>query len=376
MMKTSLFQIMPIVVTTLGMTLLTQSSLAVTQYKPDRSEFVFDTLKLKPSVSLPVIDIIEDVTADISTLKSRIIKAPKDERVEYLHLNIPAHPKDIAELARRIGRSKNTSELNKYLTEKFKTSKEKARGDGSKRVPIDMAGYKLMDPRKLQKVYARPHHNVHIDASNLRDNPNLLRQTLDQMDGFISYKQRREVFDKIMAGQNVSLEKELLPSFARKMVRKFLAYRGPNCFHASLAFHGQELTESAFINVKREDGYHRAMINYDELWRTINSHFYEVDVTRSPLKYGDMLVFFEVPDSGSKDITYFRWIRHAATYLFGPYTFSKGSKSPDTPYTVKTMEEELRTWRTYTKNLGVKVFRRSQKHVRKTPPLDLTDWIY
>ena len=72
----------------------------------------------------------------------------------------------------------------------------------------------------------------------------------------------------------------------------------------------------------------------------------------------------------------FKWIRHASTYLFNSYTFSKGSKSPNSPYIVGTLSDEWQTWKKFTKNLGIKVFRRNQNHVKKRPPKDLVDWIY
>ena len=178
---------------------------------------------------------------------------------------------------------------------------------------------------------------------------------------------------------SIDVDTLLLPEFARKMVKKFTIYRGPNCFHAALAFQSPQLTSSSLINVKKESGYHRAMINYDELWRVLSENFYEVNPDKLPLKYGDMLVFFDVPEEQADDLDKpvdFRWIRHTATYLFGGYTFSKGSKSPNTPYTVRTIGEEWKTWKRYTENLGVKVFRRSQKTVKLAPPMDLTDWIY
>ena len=171
------------------------------------------------------------------------------------------------------------------------------------------------------------------------------------------------------------LDRDLLTPFARKMVGKFLVFRGPNCFHAALAFHSQKITSSPLVNVKEEQGYHRAMINYDELWRAINRHFYRVDPKTSQLKYGDMVVFFDVPENPGPEVN-FRWIRHTATYLFGPYTFSKGSKSPDTPYTVKTLADEWDTWRGFSKNLGVQIYRRNSAKVRGMPPGDVTDWIY
>ena len=173
----------------------------------------------------------------------------------------------------------------------------------------------------------------------------------------------------------MSVDKDLLPSFPRKVVRRFVIYRGPNCFHASLAFHDRTLTRSNFFNVTREKGYHRAMINYDELWRILSSNFYQADHRASKIQYGDILVFFDIPEEPRKVIN-FRWIRHTATYLFNGYTFSKGSKSADTPYTVKTLKEEWKTWSKISKNLAVKIFRRSTKRVKKRPPKDLTDWIY
>lgn len=119
------------------------------------------------------------------------------------------------------------------------------------------------------------------------------------------------------------------------------------------------------------------MINYDELWRVLNRNFYEINPDKTPLKYGDMVVFMDVPPEFEETgVVSFRWIRHTATYLFNHYTFSKGSKSPNSPYTVRTLSEEWKTWKKFTSNLGVKVFRRSIKRVKNQPPKDLVDWIY
>jgi hypothetical protein len=200
-----------------------------------------------------------------------------------------------------------------------------------------------------------------------------------QLSLYLGRAEREELVAKLKRGEAVSVDKLLLPEFARKMVRQYIVYRGPNCFHAALAFHSPSLTSSSLINVKKEAGYHRAMINYDELWRALKSDFYEVNPDKIPLKYGDVLVLFDVPEDVENDLDTpvdFRWIRHAATYLFGGYTFSKGSKSPNTPYTVRTVAEEWKTWKKYTSNLGIKVFRRSAKKVKRAPPMDLNDWMY
>jgi len=200
---------------------------------------------------------------------------------------------------------------------------------------------------------------------------------MKQIRPFFGKSHRNKLMKKIRRGKPIKVSKHLLPNFAKKMIKKYIVYRGPNCFHAALAFHSPKLTSSSLINVKKEKGYHRAMINYDELWRAINHNFYEVKPDEQPLKYGDMLVFFDVPEDGEDTHPInFKWIRHTATYLFGGYTFSKGSKSPNTPYTVRTLSEEWSTWKKFTKNLGIKVFRRAKHKVTRKPPKELVDWIY
>jgi hypothetical protein len=196
-----------------------------------------------------------------------------------------------------------------------------------------------------------------------------------QLNYILPKEQISKINKKVKEGLDLNLSEDLLPPFAKKMVGKFIVYRGPNCFHAALAFFDQKMTRLPTINVKEEEGYHKSMINYDELWRVISTQFYEIDPKTSPLKYGDMLVFFAAPEE-STDVINFKWIRHTAVYLFGPYTFSKGSKSPNTPYTVKTLEEEWTTWRELTPNLGLKVYRRQLMNSEIATPTTRTDWIY
>ena len=160
------------------------------------------------------------------------------------------------------------------------------------------------------------------------------------------------------------------------MVKKFPIFRGPNCFHASVAFQEATFPNEPYINLKRESRHHSTMINHDELWRVLNTYFYEISPKNAELKYGDIIAFFEIPFNSRKNIVNYRWLKHASTYLFGGYVFSKGSKSPNTPYSVKTLDEEWETWEKHTKNLGVKVFRRSFKNVKRNPPLNRTDWLY
>ena len=117
------------------------------------------------------------------------------------------------------------------------------------------------------------------------------------------------------------------------------------------------------------------MINYDELWRALQSNFYEINPKETKLKYGDIIVFFDIPSSSKYEV-YFRWIKHASTYLFNHYVFSKGSKSADSIYAIKTLEEEWSSWSRRTEKLAIKVFRRGLRHVKTAPPRKLEDWIF
>jgi len=345
---------------------------AVTQYKDGPNRFILDPAKLKPSLTLPVTDTIEQVKVPAKVVKTRIIKSDADKRIEDVQIRLPKDPKKIGELAGQLAKAKKSSALFDYFMEQ--AEKVQAQSDGSKRVKINKDAYQWIKSAELAKMYTRPHHNVEILTRELGNNKEVKRELFAQVQNFLDPADKRRVVGKFKNGEPVSLENDLLPEFAKKTVKKFLVFRGPNCFHAALAFHGQTVTRSKFFNVKEEEGYHRSMINYDELWRAINAAFYEVNPERSDLQYGDMLVFFDLPKD--HEVTNFRWIRHAATYLVGPYTFSKGSKSPDTPYTIKTLDEEWTTWRKFSKNLGAKVFRRNNPTVTKIPPLDLTDWLY
>ena len=244
---------------------------------------------------------------------------------------------------------------------------------------IDGKGFGMVDRDAFADMFSRTHHKLTVATNELKKDRRLRQEFLRQITPFFPKAERTKLQAKINKGESIEVDMELLPDFARKMVKKYIIYRGPNCFHAALAFQSPTLTSSSLINVKKETGYHRAMINYDELWRVLNSNFYEVNPDSQPLKYGDVLVFFDVPQSAEENPekpVEFKWIRHTATYLFGGYTYSKGSKSPNTPYTVRTLAEEWKTWKRYTENLGVKVFRRSQKNVKNAPPRDLTDWVY
>ena len=44
------------------------------------------------------------------------------------------------------------------------------------------------------------------------------------------------------------------------------------------------------------------MINYDELHRTLTHEFYEIDPQKEKIKYGDLIIFLQVPKNDEKNM--------------------------------------------------------------------------
>jgi len=357
----------------IGLLLWSASGLAVTQFKPNTTGFTQDISQLKSSLNLPVISEIEQLKLPIRNLRIRASRSEKDERIDPVQVYIPRDQEAFRQLTGKLAKPGRQSQVEQMLLDKIKqlgpTNRPRVRVD------LTQNDLKELNLTAIGNEMAHQHHSVVVLTEKLAQQPKERAEFLDQIKPYLTQDQRRQVATKLRQNVNLSLQEDLLPQFARRMARRYIVFRGPNCFHAALAFHDQDLAKSPKLNIKEEPGYHRAMINYDELWRIINKHFYEVDPSKSALKYGDMIVFFAAPQNPNESVN-FRWIRHTATYLFGSYTFSKGSKSPNTPYSIKTIQEEWATWQGYTSNLGVKIFRRNGPSLSKDPPTDLIDWIY
>ena len=355
------------------------SAKAVTQYRANRLPFLFDLNGFMTTLALPVTDLVEMVRMPDEIVRDRLEKAKDLESIEPLDVLIGDDEAQIIALAERISLPGRLDDVAGYLRSELKKASEHGHPGALKTIEIRGDIFNAIDKAQFVELFAKPHHNLTLSTIEMRDDGKLRRDFMEQLTPYFDKGQRQQILAKIGRGEPIRVDTELLPEFARKMVRHFVPYRGPNCFHAALAFQSPQLTASSLVNVKEEKGYHRAMINYDELWRVLNRSFYEINPDRQPLKYGDILVLFDVPkslsQSGGRNID-FRWIRHTATYLFGGYTFSKGSKSANTPYLVRTLGEEWKTWKRFTNNLGVKIFRRSTKEIQVDPPRDLADWIY
>jgi hypothetical protein len=354
--------------------LYSRKSLAVSTAIPVKEAWFFDFSQLRPSIEIPLQDKPATITLPLKKMQLRASRSQSDVRVEPFAFLLRKDESQVNSIAKKFAKRGRASMLSDYLWSNIDTSELLRPGSDSRSVYLSKQAFQFIDKEKFGTRFENLHHNLAIKTPELRRDKNLLEELMNQISPYLSESQLAVIGRKLEHANNINVDRDFLPEFAKKMVKRFTIYRGPNCFHAALAFQDSRYTDSFSYNVKEEKGYHRAMINYDELWRTLKSEFYEVDASKATLKYGDIITFFEVPDRLPGAVDY-RWIRHTATYLFNGYTFSKGSKSPNTPYTVKTMKEEWDTWKAYVSIMAVKVFRKSGKNVNSAPANDLNDWL-
>ena len=328
--------------------------------------------ELNLGIELPVSDMIQEISPSLSQIKKRVYRNGNEVSIEPMSIPIPKSLAKQQRLIEKISRPGESEQIFEWFAD---PSKQILTKYGKKKLRLDSSMLPLFDLQALQDIYTKRHHRLILDGAILRSDPVARDQLLQQVGPFIGKDKSKKLTSQIAHRREIIVSNALLPEFPSESVGKYSIHRGPNCFHAALAFHGEQITNSPFFNVREESGYHRKMINYDELWRAIQLNFYEIDPQKTDLKYGDMIVFFDVPTSSEYEV-YFRWIKHASTYLFNHYVFSKGSKSADSIYAIRTIEEEWSAWKRRTENLAIKVFRRSLRHVKTTPPRNLQDWIF
>lgn len=352
--------------------LLSLPALAVTDYQPVDIPFTKELADLKASLTPAVRDEVEKIYIPLKKLKTRITNPKNDPTIEPVTLTVPRSESGLNQLAQKLAAPGKAKVLAENLLAKIK--KNGPSNKESIRVELKAEDLNLLNLKVLSRVLQKENHVVILNTRELTTNSQQWDELKNQLSYLLSKEQLSKINKKVRNGSDLSLEEDMLPPFPKRMAGKFIVYRGPNCFHASLSFYDQQMPKSPDINIKEEEGYHRSMINYDELWRVISNQFYEIDPRHNPLKYGDLMVFFQVPEHASKTIN-FKWIRHTSVYLFGPYTYSKGSKSPSTPYSVKTVTEEWNQWQTMVPTLGMRVYRR-QANGEARLPMGRDDWIY
>jgi hypothetical protein len=246
------------------------------------------------------------------------------------------------------------------------------------RVVLDSHLLDLIDVDHLiQNYFTFFHYKITIKADSLRKDEELMKSLITQVTPFMDTSSLKKLTEKIKSSPTLDFDRYLLPTFSRKALNTFSSDKGLNCFHSALAFQDPMIPSNPYLHPLRHKGHNWQMINNDELWRVLKHGFYEVDAEKTPLKYGDILVFFDKPQN-VKDSSFvdYRWLKHATVYLFGNFTFSKGSKSANSTYTVNTLSEEFSKWRSLLKNPAIKIFRKSLFRVKRLPYADQHEWLH
>lgn len=385
---------------------------------------------LKPELELPVKVVSKDIAPTKRQILKRVRGAEKDPRVEPLFIQVPVdddaraafvmsigRPKKyralmarldrlVAEFSARGERDKNRSgssgnavnagdqsdEARRSVHQQSVNQNESVNPLAAEELPATIKVkvrpelFNLISFQAIRDILKRSHLQVTVDGATLQRDPDLGKQLLFGLSPFFTADGMKRVQDKVRTGVPIVLDRDLLPGAASRKITAFEIFRGPNCFMTALAFQYPQMIRSELVNVRLENNHHEVMINNDELWRVLQSSFYEVDPARTKLKYGDMLVFFSTPVTPKKgqstavrEISY-RWIKHATTFLFNDFVYSKGSKSPNSPYLVGTLRGEWQAWEKHIEKnggqLGVKVFRKPLKSATNRPPKSLEDWMY
>ena len=330
-----------------------------------KNSFVKDISRLSTGLQLPLRDSVEKVKISFSKIKSRVMRYRSDPRVEPVRLKVK--DKSLMLFSEQLSRRGHTVYLYHGIKKNMPTSKT------AREVVITPEILRHVDKKKLTGIFSSYHHRLLTFPQKMSKRKRY--KLLNQMKYFFSSSELKRLRKKLLTASHLTVDKDLLPSFASRMVKRYTIFRGPNCFHAVLAFQDPAFPKSTFLNVKEEIGYHRAMINHDELWRVLDENFYEINPRTTRLNYGDIIVFFKLPENSS-ELPSYKWLKHTSVYLFNNYTFSKGSKSSNSPYTIKTMQEEWTAWKRILKNPAIKVFRRASHRLNKKFTAKLEDWLH
>ena len=335
-------------------------------------DWLEDIGEIKRGLSLPVQDHLEYVHPSSQMLLERLHNVYGRIDNEEPSFYIGTAKANLEQFVKEVAIRGKRRDLYRLLLQKKKASEKRMR------VSLTDEMLKLVDLQALlEKAFVHSHHRLLLDAEALIQDPQLAKKLVAEIRPFMNRRDLVDLADKLEHQKSIEIDRDLLPPFARMAVKNFSHFKGPNCFHAALAFQDPSIPKTPLFNASRKGDYHWQMINYDELWRVLENSFYEVHPESTALKYGDVLVFFDSPEELNPGAQInFHWIKHAAVYLFGEYTFSKGSKSANSTYTVNTLAEEFEGWQNRLNHLTIKIFRKSLIRVKNLPYVDQHDWFF
>jgi hypothetical protein len=344
----------------------------ITQTRPTVG-YTHNLLGLKSSIILPVSSVQRTLAIPDGDIEQRLTSSVKDSRIEPIQLPVKNDDEAILQLAQRLSRPGKKVTLANYIRENYANGEE-IPGANIKLVTVDRNALSYIDKSSFDQMFAKDHSELFLTKMGLPENKQRLELLLKQLKPFVAPNDLKTIQTMASKGQDIPVDQYILPEFAKRMIKHHSIFKGPNCFHAALSFQSPTFAASQLVNVREELGYHRSMINYDEMWRVVSSDFYEISPEKTRLQYGDMILFFDVPKSAHAAVD-FHTLRHAATYLFNGYIFAKGSKSANSPYIIRPLSDEWGTWVNYTENLGVKVFRRNLTAPKSASLWKSSDWL-
>ncbi len=323
--------------------------------------------KFKLSLNLPIVDHEVELTLPEDQIAVRL-RSSDSSIVEPLQILVPKNSKQLAKVLSDLC-LRNCVQLTKKLQISIKKdlSTEKIIS-----ISLTPELFSYLNKQKYLEQTRKKHHRLVVQADDL--NVPQKSELLRQAQLFLTPQETGSLRIQLAKNSTLDVDRYLLPRFAANVISHFTKYKGPNCFQAALAFQNINLAKSESVNVREEKGYHPAMINYDELWRILEGNFREINPKKTALEFGDMVVIMDVTKDQQTRPVDFKNIRHAATYLFNGYVFSKGSKSASSPYLIKPLADEFKLWKSFTPNIAVKVYRNNfTKQAVATKFLD--DWL-
>lgn len=319
----------------------------------------------EPSHEYSLLEAIEVIAPEKSLLLHRIQSNQK--KIDPVHLYCRNLSLSCPALIEKI--SKNHQKLKKQIT-----LTEDPRRPHIYRFDLTEKMLPNLNLQEVQNLLRTTHHNIALDGQTLYESDKEAKYLMSEISHFLTQSDLQKIEDKIQQAEDIVVETDLLPKDLRAKVKNYTSYLGPNCFEAALSFQDPKFSRSYKFNIRNEEGHHKIMINNDELFTALERHFYELNLSKSKLRFGDLIIFVDGSQAKSEKDMKYSWIKHAFVFLFNDYTFSKGSKSSNSPYTIKTLAEEWSTWKRLYKHLKIKVFR---KPIQRNSTFDrkkLVDW--
>ena len=355
-------------------------------HKTSSGFWTWNVSQLRPSLDLPLIALERQLIISEKMIMTRTHLFDIDKRIEPLYASLSKpYNKSIEKFIQKYKKSDDYAiPLAEYLRISpagiYPNSKNKSKNKKKqfKRVILNPLALSFINLDKFRQKFSTNTYDLVLQSKYLKRNTKARYNLLNQTKTYLSAKKINQLRHYLKSKSNIDITNHLLPEFAQKMLNKFVAFKGPNCFHAAMGFQDKSLLTMERTNVRLEPNHHHLMINHDELWRIVNWYFYEINPKKTPLQYGDVIMFLDVPENRAKNQpAEYSWIIHASAYLFSDFVFSKGSKSPNSPYSIKTLNQEWQTWTELSSNLAVKVFRKSFDNFKqKSTVVSRSGWLY